>query len=361
MRTGGIEAMINGLANEMAKTENVTVCSIFEPNEDDCFYHNLSSKIKKKTLHKKKKGFSLKEIYKIYQFIKSESFEIVQVHGFFVYYILAIFLLHKRSKFFYTLHSDAAMESPGWDQKLLFLKKFAFKHQLIRPITILPQSKISFEKIYNCDSRLIPNGIQEPAFDNYKSVDLEKYRKTPNSKIFLNIGRIDVPKNQVELCKIFQELISEGHDIVLLIAGPVADEEIFSKLKEFFSDRIVYLGSINNAQEYLYKSDAFVLPSIWEGLPVTLLEAISVGCIPICNPVGGIPSVINDSYNGLLATDASKLSFKKAVENFLKLTNKQIENYKSNCISTFLENYSITKTANSYLDYYNSVLTQTKQ
>lgn len=44
--------------------------------------------------------------------------------------------------------------------------------------------------------------------------------------------------------------------------------------------------------------DAMCLPSIWEGLPVTLLEALSVGCIPICSNVGGIPDVIESGMNG---------------------------------------------------------------
>ena len=57
---GGVESMVCGLANEMIKTEDVTVCSIFEPKPTDVFWYKLDPRIKKITLGKSKEGFSLK-------------------------------------------------------------------------------------------------------------------------------------------------------------------------------------------------------------------------------------------------------------------------------------------------------------
>ena len=70
MKGGGIEAMICALANEMSKTENVTVCSLFLPQSDDVFWNKLSPRVHKKTLGKCKEGISFKEIFKIYHYIK---------------------------------------------------------------------------------------------------------------------------------------------------------------------------------------------------------------------------------------------------------------------------------------------------
>ena len=66
MKGGGIESMICALANEMSKTENVTVCSLFQPQPDDVFWNKLSPNVHKKTLGKCKEGISFKEIFKIY-------------------------------------------------------------------------------------------------------------------------------------------------------------------------------------------------------------------------------------------------------------------------------------------------------
>ena len=43
----------------------------------------------------------------------------------------------------------------------------------------------------------------------------------------------------------------------------------------------------------MYLSDAFCLTSVYEGLPISLLEAISCGCVPVCTPVGGITEVVH--------------------------------------------------------------------
>ena len=132
--SGGIEAMICGLANEMVKTENVSVCSIFKPQENDVFWDKLFPSVNKLSVGKLKPGFSISEIFKIYTLIKDEEFDIVNLHGSFYYYILTIFLLHRRVKFFYTVHSDAKMENGIWDKCFFVIKKLFFKLNWLRPI-----------------------------------------------------------------------------------------------------------------------------------------------------------------------------------------------------------------------------------
>ena len=101
--------------------------------------------------------------------------------------------------------------------------------------------------------------------------------------------------------------------------------------------------------------DAMCLPSIWEGLPITLLEALSVGCIPICSNVGGIPNVVTDRKNGFLSSSSSKKDYLATMEYFLSLENEQLKIVKMDCIKSF-EKFDILNTANSYLNYYQSKL-----
>lgn len=118
------------------------------------------------------------------------------------------------------------------------------------------------------------------------------FRISDKTKLFIHAGRMDTPKNQVVLCRIFKRLIDEGEDVVLLIAGSNHRKDIYNQLVPFFCDRIRYLGERSDIPQLMAQCDAMCLPSIWEGLPITLLEALSVGCIPICSPVGGIPNVV---------------------------------------------------------------------
>lgn len=352
---GGIEAMICGLANEMAKTENVTVASIYTPKSKDIFWNKLSLHVKRDSLRKEKQGFSLSEIFKIYLFIKRGGYDVVNLHGFLYYYLIAVVLLHRRVKFFYTVHSDAMMENSIWDRRLLLFKRFCFKWKLVHPITISEISKKSFTQFYNIDSRLILNGVQKKDINDIDFFD--KYRLTPSTKVFIHAGRINRSKNQVVLCSVFKQLISDGHDIVLLIVGGNNDSEIYSQIVPYFSERIKYLGERDDIPHLMACCDAMCLPSIWEGLPVTLLEALSVGCIPICSPVGGIPNVINDGENGFLSKSSSENDYMLTVKRFLALLGDERNVIKENCIKSF-EKYNIKNTSKNYLDYYKEELGQ---
>lgn len=353
--TGGIEAMICGLANEMAKTENVTVASIYAPKSKDIFWNKLSPHVKQESLGKEKLGFSVSEIFKIYSFIKKGKYDVVNLHGFLYYYLIAIILLHRRVKFFYTVHSDAMMENSIWDRRLIFLKRLCFKYNWVRPITISEVSRESFTQFYNIDSRLIPNGVQRVNINEIESFD--EYRLTSSTKIFIHAGRIDRAKNQVVLCKVFKQLINEGHDIVLLIVGANNDTEIYSQIEPYFCERIKYLGERDDILHLMTCCDAMCLPSIWEGLPVTLLEALSVGCIPICSPVGGIPNVINDGENGFLSKSSRENDYILTVKRYFALSTDEIKNIKINCIKSF-DKFDIRNTSKNYLDYYKEEIMQ---
>ena len=65
LASGGIEAMICALANEMSKQHEVTVCSIFTPKDNHIFWHKLNYKVQRETIGKQTKGFSINEIFKI--------------------------------------------------------------------------------------------------------------------------------------------------------------------------------------------------------------------------------------------------------------------------------------------------------
>lgn len=352
LRSGGIEAIICGLVNEMVITNDVTVCTIFKPNANDVFYNKLHPRIQKISLGKINTGFSLSEIFKIANIIKQGNYDIVHIHGCFYYYALAIALFHLKTKFIYTIHSDANKENLTWDKRIFKLKKFFFKHKYMIPVTISPESQKSFENLYHCNSKMIFNGILKPQIKKETNI-IDKLRISSTTKVFIHPGRITEAKNQLTLCKVFNQLIKEGEDVVLAIAGLKEDIAIFNSIEPYFCERIKYLGELNNIPDLMAHSDAFCLPSIWEGLPVTLIEALSVGCIPICSPVGGIINVITNKKNGLLSKSSQEKDYYLTIKDFLHMTQDQISLMKKQCINSF-SNYDIKTIAISYLNFYSN-------
>lgn len=351
---GGAESVIIGLVNELAKNHDVCVCSVFKPIEGGVYYTRLSAQVKKEHLGIEKNGFSFRNLWKIYKFLKNTDAEIVHFHGFFYYYALPVILLHRRIKFVYTFHSDAFKENSKWDRRIIWLKSFCLKHHWMNPVTISPESKESFTKLYGLNSRLIRNGVVSPEI-SVEPNDVDFARKTKYTKVFFHPGRISEPKNQVVLCKVFQRLIEDGEDVVLLIAGTKQDENIFDELKPMLCDRIKYLGERNDVAQLLSRADGFCLPSIWEGLPITLLESLSVGCIPICSPVGGIVGVIKNGHNGFLSRSSSEEDYYDCMKKFLTLTYDQKKSIKNHCLESFLP-YKVSNMADAYMEYYKELM-----
>ena len=348
---GGIEAIVCGLSNELAKSNQVTVCTLKQNKDDDLFYNRLEPSIKKETIGKTETTSPFKVIFKVYSYIKSRDFEVVQIHGFFYYYLLAILLLHKKKRFYYTVHSDAWKENNPWDLRLLAIKRFCFRKKWVRPITISPASKESFSRLYQCESQLILNGVIPPAF-SLKDMTTP-YRLTSQTRLFVNPGRICPQKNQGMLCRVFDRLIKEGRDVCLIIAGPNHVESSFKEIEPFLSDRIRYIGESSDIPSLLHYADGMALSSAWEGMPVVILEALAAGCPCICTPVGGVVNMIEPGNNGFLSASVSEDDFYRAMIQFLSLSESEIAEMRDNARKSF-EPYNVEIMAANYYNYYRS-------
>lgn len=350
---GGIETVVWGLANELAKTNEVTVCTIRQPVATDWIYHHLDPSVKKETLGKQESTSPVKVVFQLYKYIKKGDFDVIHIHCFFYFYALAILLLHRRKKFFYTVHSDAEKENLPWDLRLFAFKRFCFRKKWVYSITISPAGKESFTKLYNCDSKLIMNGIARP---DIAPEDLSlPFRITPLTKVFVNPGRICPQKNQRMLCEVFDRLIKENKDVVLVIAGPNHDVASYNSIKPYLSDRIIYVDEHHDIPSLLHYSDGMCLSSAWEGMPIVIIEALAVGCPCICTPVGGVVNMIESGQNGYLSKSVSEEDYYDAMRHYLSLSQEDVVLMRQKAIESFAK-YDIKNMVSNYYDYYSSIV-----
>ena len=135
--------------------------------------------------------------------------------------------------------------------------------------------------------------------------------------------------------------------------GRVTDSSIFEKMQPFFSERIQYLGEQKNVRDFMNCADAFCLSSTVEGMPITIIEAFSVGCIPITTPVGGCLNMIQSGVNGLLSEETTEDAYYRALSSFVKIDKQTLSEMKEQARLSFVQNYSIQKTADNYLALFN--------
>lgn len=352
LRGGGIGAMIAGLANAQRRKAQVEVCLIYEVDDRDIFAKKLDPEVSFNSLHKEEGRITIKDLIDIFWHIKRGGYDVVNLHAHFYRFMLPIILLHRSVKFFYTVHSEASKENCRFDNYLLPLKKFCFKRKWLIPVTISHESQDSFRKLYNCNSLLIYNGVPRPVIDDKCGNIVQQYRLTSSTRVFLHPGRICDAKNQVVLCRVFERLIDEGYDVVLLMAGSNQDDAIMQSLQPYFrNERIKYLGEVENVPQLLAHSDGMCLPSIYEGMPCTLLEAFAVGCIPVCTPVGGIKDTVVDGSSGFLAASPAFEDYLHAMKRMLAAPHDEIKRMRLQCKASF-EKFDIDIVAENYIKHY---------
>lgn len=116
------------------------------------------------------------------------------------------------------------------------------------------------------------------------------------------LGRIAKTKGMDDLLEACRKLKKEGIDFVLDIAGKEENEgEYIPQFKTLLGNSFHYAGIVagQSKSDFLKSIDIFALPSHFEGLPMSLLESMSYGIVPITTPVGSIPHYVTDGVNGL--------------------------------------------------------------
>lgn len=124
----------------------------------------------------------------------------------------------------------------------------------------------------------------EKSFVLLNAIDLKKYcnEKINNyndRKVFCHIGRFEEVKNHVFLIEIFAEYLKLNKDAVLYLVGNGSlREQIEIMVRDFHIEDFVYfLGVVDNVAALLKKVDALILPSLYEGIPMVLIEAQASG------------------------------------------------------------------------------------
>lgn len=106
----------------------------------------------------------------------------------------------------------------------------------------------------------------------------------------------------------------------LYIGGNGEIEHVKQLIKEYgIADIVIFEGWVSGDKkiELLNKSDAYILPSYKEGLPISILEAMSYGMPIISTPVGGIPEIVSNGENGYLVESGNKEDIYKAIISLL--------------------------------------------
>lgn len=136
--------------------------------------------------------------------------------------------------------------------------------------------------IYKQNYKMIPNGVDLDRFAFNKTMREEMRRKLGiNKQTFVvgHIGRFTEPKNHKYLIELFSILKRTNSDCCLLMVG---SGELFDDIRTYckelnIMDSVIMPGSRADTENFYQAMDVFVFPSLWEGLPVSVVEAQASG------------------------------------------------------------------------------------
>lgn len=353
---GGAERFVVSLCNELCKDKQLDIHIISLYNiTPNMFLQNLVNE--RITIHTlaKKKGLDTSVFFKLYKTVKIINPQVVNTHLTAFNYNYLNILFSRKIKYCHTLHSDALLECPS--RKNRTLRRLFYKNK-VKAITISENSSASFQKHYKLTNDvLIYNGREGIVpTQQFKEVALEidVYKITEQTKVVISIANLVPAKGHINLVNAFNLLLEENHNIVLLLIGDrrPGDEAIYKVIKDNLGNNLKYLGVKQNIEDYLLCADAFIMSSNIEGMPITLIEAMSAQCIPICTPVGGIPNMIVDKESGILSSDTSEYAIFEAIKRYLLLSENRKQEMKLKLLKQYEEKFNIKITANRYQKFY---------
>ena len=340
-------------------TENVVLqlCEIFRPLVNKivvCSCGGVNEKLLKSLgirhyiipdIEDKSPSVMLKTAKQLRTIVRKENITVIHTHHRMAAFYIAMLRLYKKCSFINTSHNTF------YDKKLL--TKFAYKHaELIACGGMVKKNLVDFFGIPDEKVTVIRNAIAP--FDGLvvKDEAIEKLRRE-GCFIVGNIGRLSEQKGMEYYIQALPEVLKKYPKTHFLIIGA---GELESSLKEQarqlkVENNLHFLGYRSDIQNLISQLDLVVLSSLWEGLPLTPIEAFSVGKTVVATAVDGTVEIVEDGKSGRLIEPKKP---EQIAENVIWMIEHPEEKklMEQEAKKRYVQEFSIERLSKAYIDFY---------
>lgn len=311
LNVAGAETMLENLSNSLDKNKyEVIIISFFDTHT--IITDRLESKGFKVIYLNKKRGFDISLYKKLGKLFKKEKPDVIHTHRHTLLYTVLPAKIHTKAKLIHTIHNIASKEVPKYS---IWLQRIFFKYMKVVPIAISLKIQDTICEQYNLKREKVP--VIFNAIDLEKCIKKEGYE---SNNVVLHIGRFSNQKNHSELIDIWNEVSKKYPKYILnLIGQGELENEVKQKVKELnLTDKVKFCGIKETCYEDLNKCDIFVLPSKYEGFPMSLIEAMGTGVPCVSYNVGGVSELLENEKEGYAVEN--KEEFIEKLETLLEST-----------------------------------------
>lgn len=307
-----------------------------------------------------KAGLNLPEAWKILKFSKREGIEILHSHGYKFNLLMGVWPQRlRRMPLVTTLHGY--VHAPTYTKLWLYeLLDRAILKRMDSIVVVNPVMK-SIPAVSAIDPRKvceIANGIDVSSAPVVKQIDKIATQFLANhGPIIGAIGRLSKEKGLSHLVEAFAELRKRFPKSGLLLIGEGLERASLERLisEKGLEEHVLMPGYRADITSYMAPMDVLVMPSLTEGLPMTLLEAMHLGVPVVASSVGGIPKLLDSGRCGFLTDPKNIAQLVKSIGISLTLNKDQLERFKSLAHERVRTHYSSVAMSERYQELYQNL------
>lgn len=328
LEKGGAERVVANLSNYLIKDNEITIITTLKKKVE----YKLDKKIKIEELERKCDNYSnifiknFRRLKRMKNIIKKDNPEmIVSFLPEPCFRILFLKLFNRKLKVIISVRNDPKIEYKSITRKILMKCLYPLADGIVFQTK---EAKEFFNKKIQKKSVIIPNPIGE----KFLNTHIEEKKKN----IIINVGRLEKQKNQEMLIRAFANISQDIPNYILEIYG---DGTLRNDLSNIISSlnmntKIFLKGNVNDIENKMNEADIFVLSSKYEGMPNSLMEAMSMGmtCISTDCPCGGPRFLIKNFKNGILIEEGKQKELEEILKKIIK-DNKLKQQIKKNAIN----------------------------
>ena len=250
--------------------------------------------------------FDFSKWVKVKQLIKEEEIDLVHAHGTRANTNIMWAAKQAGTPLIYTVH--------GWsfhdDQKPLVKKARVMAEKFLTQrtdlnISVSKSNQQTGQKHFGSfSSTVINNGIDLEKFNadgQFKDIRAE-FNIPEHHTVIGYIARITKQKDPFTLLKAMEHVVDRDKNVTLLMVGDGDLKEAAATMAEALgiTDHVIFCGYRTDTPDLLQVMDIYCLPSLWEGLPIGLIEAMAMKNAVIATEVDGSKEMVTHGVNGLL-------------------------------------------------------------
>ena len=295
---GGAETMCENLTYALTDLgHQVTVVSLY--GEKTPIARRMEAAGVKILYLDKRLGLDLSMVPKLMKILKLEKPDVVHTHLDVIKYAVAAAKLCGIRRYVHTVHNVAHEEAEGRLQKII--NTVYFKLGWSVPVALSPEVRntiLSFYGLAEAQVPMIYNGVELG-----KCSPKQDYHLASPARL-LHIGRFNGQKNHKGLLEAFAQIAAAYPDCCLQLIGDGELREETEQLADTLGlqQKVSFLGNQSNIYPFLQEADIFLLPSKFEGMPMTIIEAMGTGLPIVASAVGGVPDMLENRVSGMLVS-----------------------------------------------------------